>query len=755
MRDGQLAPRCGRDVAAIVVALTLAAGPAAGQPLRVGDLRAEYQRDPIGLGEPSPRLSWTLAADRRGTMQRAYEIRVAEQVADLARHPLWDSGKLPSDASTLRPYAGPALRSRHRYYWQVRAWDAHDAPSAWSTPAFWEMGLLAPADWSAQWITPNRPEDTTRSNPSPMLRSTFTLRGPVASARAYVTGLGLYDMELNGRRVGDRLFTPGWTDYAKRVQYQTYDVTALLRAGANAVGVTLGDGWYRGRLGFTKQRNTYGTRLALLAQIVVRYADGREQVIATGPGWKASTGPIRFSDIYDGERYDARLEQTGWSQAGYDDASWGGVQVIDHPKQLLIAQVGPPVRRIEERRPVRVFRTPAGETVFDMGQNMVGWVRLRARGPRGTVVRLRHAEVLDQAGNVYTANLRTAKATTEFVLKGVGDEVYEPHFTFQGFRYVAVEGFPGAPDGSLPPADALVGIVIHSDMPRTGTFATSDSMLNRLQQNITWGQRGNFLDVPTDTPARDERLGWTGDAEAFAPTAAFNYQVAPFFTKWLGDVTADQKPNGSVPDVIPDVLTRTQTVGGGSSGWGDAATIVPWTMYLAYGDARLLEQQYPSMRRWVDYEREAAGPSLIWATGHHYGDWLDFASTQPGGNPGRAATPTDLVATAFLAHSADLVSHAAAVLGRADEARRYRDLFERVRMAFQGRYVDGTGRLASNTQTAYALALEFDLLPDSLRQAAGDQLAANVRKFGHLTTGFLGTPHLTDALVHTGHVPEA
>ncbi|GJG88074.1 hypothetical protein tb265_32550 [Gemmatimonadetes bacterium T265] len=482
------ARRRGRVAGAAALAALAGAVPAAGQALRVGELRTEYHANPVGIGEPTPRLSWTLTAERRGAAQRAYEIRVAEEAPDLARRPLWDSGKVPSDASVLRPYAGPALQSRRRYFWQVRAWDADGRPSAWSAPAFWEMGMLSPSDWSAQWISPDLPEDTTRSNPSPVLRAAFTLGGPIASARAYVTSLGLYEMEINGRRVGDRLFTPGWTDYAKRVQYQTYDVTPLLRPGANAVGVTLGDGWYRGRLGFTRQRNTYGTRLALLAQVVVRYADGREQVITTGPGWKASTGPIRFSDIYDGERYDARLEAPGWSGPGYDDAGWRGVRVVDLPKDVLVAPAGPPVRRIEERTPVRVFRTPAGETVFDMGQNMVGWVRLRARGPRGTVVRLRHAEVLDAAGNVYTANLRTAKATTEFVLKGSGaDEVYEPHFTFQGFRYVAVEGYPGLPNGSLPPADALAGVVIHSDMPRTGTFATSDTMLDRLQQNITWG----------------------------------------------------------------------------------------------------------------------------------------------------------------------------------------------------------------------------------------------------------------------------
>jgi alpha-L-rhamnosidase len=414
-------------------------------------------------------------------------------------------------------------------------------------------------------------------------------------------------------------------------------------------------------------------------------------------------------------------------------------------RAALVASPAPPVRRVEELRPARVFRTPAGETVFDFGQNMVGWVRLRARGPAGTRVRLRHAEVLDKAGNVYTANLRTAKATDEFVLRGSGaDELFEPHFTFHGFRYVAVEGYPGAPG-----PDALTGVVLHTSMPRTGAFATSNPMLDRLQRNIVWGQRGNFLDVPTDTPARDERLGWTGDAQAFAPTAAFNYDVRGFFAKWLADLAADQRATGAVPDVIPNVFDRAKPEGHSAAGWGDAGTIVPWAMYLHYGDRRLLEQQYPSMKRLVEFQRRQAGDSLLWKSGWHYGDWLAFATTRSD-YPG-ATTDKDFLATAFFAHSADLVARAAAALGKQDDARAYRDLFERVRAAFGREFVSGAGRISPNTQTAYALALEFDLLPPALRAPAAARLAADVRQFGHLTTGFLGTPHLTAALTNAGH----
>ena len=618
----------------------------------------------------------------------------------------------------------------------------------WSAPAYWETGLMGAAQWKAKWIAPDITEDSTRSNPSPMLRTGFSLDGTIASARAYVTSLGVYEMQINGRRVGDEVLAPGWTSYDTRLQYQSYDVTALLRRGTNAVGVTIGDGWYRGRLAWDTRRNTYGKRVALLAQIVVKYSDGREQVIVSDEGWKSSTGPIVASDIYNGETYDARLEPTGWSQTAFDDRSWKGVRVVEHSKEILIAPAGPPIRRIEEIKPLKVLRTPAGETVFDMGQNMVGWVRLRVRGAAGTTVRLQHAEVLDKQGNFYTANLRNAQQTDAYTLKGGGDEIYEPHFTFHGFRYVKVDGYPG----SLT-ADAVTGIVVHSDMPRTGSFTTSDAMLNQLYHNIVWGQKGNFVGVPTDCPQRDERLGWTGDAQVFSRTAAFNYDVAGFFTNWLGDAIADQRAIGSMPDVIPDVLTRGQPNATSSAGWGDAGVIIPWTMYLTYGDTRLLDRQYPSMRRYVEYQRKVAGDKLLWNSGWHYGDWLAFSTTRAD-YPG-ATTDKDLIATAFFAHSSDLLARSARALGKNDDAREYGDLFQRIKAAWNREYVTSSGRMSSNTQTAYALGLEFRLLPEAQRADAGQRLAANVNQFGHLTTGFLGTPYLTDALTETGHLGES
>ena len=416
---------------------------AGAQAFHVEGLRTEYAANPIGIDDPAPRLSWMLHAQRRGTMQRAYEIRVAASAAGLARAPVWNSGRVQSEESVNRVYGGPALRPGQRYHWQVRAWDDRGKASDWSTPAFWETGMMGASQWSAMWISPNVSEDSTRSNPSPLLRTDFALDGTVASARAYVTALGLYEMQINGRRVGDQVLAPGWTSYDKRLQYQAYDVTDLVRRGPNAVGVTLGDGWYRGRLAWETRRNTYGKQVALLAQIVVRYTDGREQVIATDDHWKASTGPILASDIYNGESYDARLERAGWAESGFNAADWKAVRVTEHGKDMLVAPAGPPIRRIEEIVPLKILHTPSGETVVDMGQNMVGWTRLRVKGLAGTTVKLEHAEVLDSKGNFYTANLRTAQQRETYVLKGGADETFEPHFTFHGFRYVRVTGYPG------------------------------------------------------------------------------------------------------------------------------------------------------------------------------------------------------------------------------------------------------------------------------------------------------------------------
>jgi alpha-L-rhamnosidase len=722
--------------------------------LSVVDLRVESLESPLGIGTLVPRLSWQILSDQRAVIQSAYEIRVARTERELAQNSLWDSGRIVSGQSIELDYAGPALSSRQRYFWQVRIWDAHGMVSPWSETSYWETGLLSAQDWQADWIAPAETSGPAEGvEPAPLLRRTFRLKAGVRSARAYVTSLGLYELHLNGHRVGEQQLTPGWTSFDKRLQYQTYDVTHMLIAGENAIGVILGDGWYIGPIGLRKSSasNAAGDaarRRALLLQLQITYLDGHEETITSDGAWKASTGPILSSGIYSGETYDARLERVGWLRPGYDDRGWSSVETIPGPKDNLVAPVSPPVTRHEELRPVRVFKTPDGDSVVDLGQNMVGWVRLKVRGRAGTTVTMRHAEILDGKGNLYTANLRKAGQEIRYTLKGGGMEVYEPHFTYQGFRYVAVAGYPGRLT-----RNSITGIVVHSNLALTGQFRTSNSVVNQLQHNILWGQKGNFVDVPTDCPQRDERLGWTGDAQLFSPTAAFNMDVDGFFTKWLADLAADQRQDGSVPWVVPDVLIG---FGGqaaaGAAGWGDAATIIPWNLYLAYADTHVLQAQYESMRRWVEYERSRAGETYIWAGGFQFGDWLDYFSAAKHTNAG--STSPDLIATAYFAHSVDILERTAKLLGKSDDAARYAALFESIAKAFNDKFVTADAHVGEGTQTAYVLALDFDLLPEAMRKPAAELLAQDVREKGHLTTGFLGTPRLLAMLSRYGYLSE-
>ncbi len=712
--------------------------------LGVHQLKIENLTNPVGLDAAQPRFSWQLTSDKRSTQQAAYEIHVATDAATLGKGSVWNSGKVTSGQSVFVPYGGAGLKSAGTYYWQVRVWDNYGRASKWSEPQRWQMGLLQASDWKAQWIKPGFMEDSV-NRPSPLFRKAFALTRKIKSATAFITAQGLYEAFINGKRVGDAYLTPGWTSYNKRLQYQGYDVTALLQQGNNAIGVQLGNGWYRGNIGFSRQVNFYGKELGLLLQLHITYDDGSSDVIVSDGSWKCSTGSIRSSEIYHGETIDARNDQPGWNATGFNDAAWTAVKIKENNKVNLIATYNEPIRKHEVIKAVKVIKTPKGENVIDFGQNLVGWVQVKATGgAAGTKITLYHAEVLDKQGNFYTENLRPARQKNEYILKGSGTEVFEPHFTFQGFRYIRVEGYPG----ELKPEN-FNAVALYSDMQPTGTFTSSNALINQLQHNIQWGQRGNFLDVPTDCPQRDERLGWTGDAQAFSRTAAFNFDVHNFFTKWLRDVEADQI-DGSVPFVIPDVLSRPGRAEAGSAGWADAATIIPWNMYLAYGDLKILENQYESMKKWVGYMQRNS-TDFLWNKGFHFGDWLFYRPFDD--NDGRSAvTDKYLIAQTFFAHSIQLVINAANVLGKKDDAATYTDLLGKVKDAFMKEYVTPNGKLVSSTQTAYVLALNFDMLPPALRQQAAANLAANVKSYNnHLTTGFLGTPYLCHVLSRFGY----
>lgn len=710
------------------------------QKLSVNDLKVEHLNNPLAIETPKPRFSWKIISTVKNTLQSSYEIRVGTDKASVyaGKDLVW-KGSASGDQSVLIEYAGSGLQSKKKYYWQVRVKDNHGSTSAWSEPAFFQMGIN-PADWTAKWIKVAGKDTSARS---PLFRKEFSLQKKVKSAMAYITAKGLYEANINGRRVSDTYFAPGWTSYKNHLQYQVYDVTAALKSGANVLGVSLGNGWYKGRIGFGNQHNFYGDTRGLLLQLELEYTDGTKETINTDERWKYTYGPVMASDIYDGEIYDARMEITGWSNTGFkENASWTGAETMEKGAEKLVAMSGPPVKKHEQFKALRVFKTPAGETVVDFGQNLVGWVMLKAKGAAGTRITLSHAEVLTKEGNFYTVNLRSAKAQDVYILKENTTQIFEPHFTFQGFRYVKVEGYPG----ELKTED-LIAVAVYSDMETTGKFSTSNPLLNQLQHNIQWGQKGNFLDVPTDCPQRDERLGWTGDAQAFANTAAYNMDVAGFFTKWLKDVKADQQPNGQIPHVIPNVLGPND---GASAGWADVSAIIPWDMYVAYGDRRILETQYESMQKWVGYMSSVAKNNL-WNSGFHFGDWLFYRPNDD--NDGRAAvTDKYLIAQTFYAHSTQLLINTAKVLGKQDDAAKYTALLADIKAAFVKEYMTPAGRLVSGTQTAYVLALQFDMLPEELRAACADRLVANIRDYGnHLTTGFLGTPYLCHVLTRYGH----
>lgn len=705
----------------------------------VHGLRCEYRVDPQGLDALQPRLGWLIASGRRGERQTAFQVLVASTPELLAqdRGDRWDSGRVASDASIQVVYAGAALASRERCNWKVRIWDRDGRPSPWSQPASWSMGLLQRSDWQARWIGL---EETDASPPAPrQLRKSFVIDRPIRRATIHATALGLYELRLNGARVGDQLLAPEWTDYRKRVQYQTQDVTALLHPGGNCLGAMLGNGWYCGHWQFWKDRlrPIYGTQPFLLAQLEIELVDGSTVVVASDGSWRGTTaGPLRLSGIYEGETYDARRELPGWDEADFDDRAWRPVQVAEPAAGRLVWQRSEPIRVSQELVPVEVTEPKPGVFVVDLGQNIAGWCRLRVRAAAGTEVMLKHNEVLNPDGTVYMDNLHAGNLSTgdrqivRYICRGGGEEVYEPHFTYCGFRYVEVTGLAEPP--------TITGVVFHTAMAPSGCFTCSNPLLNRLVLNTQWSQRGNIMGVPTDCCQRDERCGYTGDMNFFMPTAVFNFDIAAFCSKWLVDVCEDsQLPQGNFADHAPTYEPGDNW----NVGWSDAGIICPWLAWRTYGDTYLIREHYAAMRRCIEGQIDTAhdhrrGPDKI---GH--GDWLNL-----GGGADK-----EVVGTAYYAYCLQLMAAMAEAIGEADDAACYGSLAVQVRDAFLAHLVATDGRIRDSSQTGYALAFTMGLVPEARRAAMAQRFVDEIERFGgHLATGFIGTPRLLPGLHAAG-----
>ncbi len=745
-------------------------------PVTAVALRCESLVNPLGIDMVQPRLSWQMGGGRPNVVQSAYQVVVRN-----AWCVVWDSGKVSSDASVHVLYEGAVLQSRRRYDWRVCVWDERDVATEWSESAWWEMGLLDTSDWQASWIVPSQqptqpeppihmfenlgrlspdPEsDNARRRPCQYVRRRFSAESTITQARIYATAHGVYCLYLNGKRVGNLELAPEVTAYNRRLQYQAYDVTDLLYAGDNVIGAIIGDGWWSGRIGLPGASCQYGDKLALLLQLEITYADGRVETLVSDEQFKSSTGALVYSDLFIGEKYNARLEPIGWHTANFDDTNWQPVELAAHGYANLIAQYGEPLRVVQKIAPIAILHTPNGDTLLDFGQNLHGKVRMRVEAKAGTEITLDHAEMLDADGNILHEIMSRNKDQRDvYVCSGDGVEEYEPFFTTHGFRYVRVSGYE-------PQRDDFTALVIASDLDQTGHFECSDARLNQLWRNIEWSQRSNFVSIPTDCPQR-ERAGFTGDAQVFAATACTIMGVKPFLTRWLRDVQVEQREDGQVPVIVPywkSYHAIAEQIQGGahtSAGWGDACIIVPWTLYQAYRDASVLAENYEMMVRWMAYiEREAAreGNPYLWNTGFHFGDWLMPSLTAQYHNPFKAAEATkEIVASCMYAISVRLMAQIAGVLGNAADRARFATLHEQIRGAFSAEYLPLNGKLSAHYQGMYVLALYADVVPADMRPVLAhhlaDLIAANEDR---LDTGFVSMPYLLDVLCDNGYADVA
>ncbi|MCK0148096.1 glycoside hydrolase family 78 protein [Arenibacter sp. F26102] len=717
-------------------------------PLSIHEKRVEYLENPQGIDVEKPRFSWVLTGEGRNRVQSAYQILVSTSKKNLGENngDKWDSGKVVSNNTNQIEYNGEDLQSGTTYYWKVKVWDESGTESDWSESAHWSMGLLKFSNWKGLFISHDVGYDKTDKYdnlylpPARYLRKSFITSKKITKATAYTTALGLYELRLNGNKVGDDYFSPGWTDYNKRLYYQSYDITENIRQGENVIGAIIADGWYAGYIGYgllvrlDKVREYYGVNPAFMGQIHLEYEDGTTEVIATDTSWKSSEGATREADILMGETYDARMENSGWDVPGYNDNAWKTSKIYTYPNGKLEVHPGNLVKNTERIRPLRITEPKPGTYVFDMGKNIAGIAELKVKGPAGTSVQLRFGEILKADGNIQTENLRLARATDTYILKGEGIEVWQPKFTYHGFQFVEVTGFPGTPT-----LDAVTGLVLSSIELDASTFSSSNSMNNKLYENIKTTQSANFFDIPTDCPQRDERLGWLGDAQTYMRSATYNADVSSFMTKFLVDLDDAQRWYGAYPNFAPFPYSRPDQY---SPAWMDAGIIIPYNMYKVYNDTRILEYMYEGMEKFMQFQADASTDYIRPGGGNNWGDWLSV----------NEKTSNDFVGASYYGYDAKLMAEMAEALGKTEGAARYRALFENIKKAYVQKYILDTGYTTEDTQTTYALALYFDLYPENLAQNGAARLAEKIENNGYkFSTGFLGTKHVMLALSKYGY----
>lgn len=724
--------------------------------LRLEGLRCEYLKNPINVDVKKPRFSWALISDRRNQFQRAYRIIVSSSYENALNWigDIWDSGKVSSGENINIEYGGKELESFARYYWRVKCWT--DDEETESDVAFFETAALDKEDWKAKWITKKEfqsffsnehfltGKEKCKQYYAVYFRREFEITRKVLRARAYVCGLGVYELRINGKKVGDNVLDPGQTDYSKIALYTTYDITDYLEE-KNAIGIIVGNGRHIESYGYGKPR--------LIVQILLEYEDGTREFLVTDEEWKVSHGPLMENGIYYGERYDARLEMPGWDQYGFDDSDWEEVEITEGPR--LKSQMMPPIKVTETLKPKKMWSPKPGVYVFDFGQNFTGWVKLKVKGPRGTEIKIRYSELINDDGTLNTSTLRDAESTDVYILKGDGEEIYEPRFTYHGFRYVEITGYPG-----IPTLDDIEGRFVHTAVDRTGSFVCSNDLINRIHENVIWGQLSNLMSIPTDCPQRDERMGWLGDAQLTAEEAILNFDMAAFYTKYLMDIKLSQKEDGSIPDVVPPYWKLYPA----DPAWGTAYITIAWYMYLYYNDKRVLEEHYDSMKKYVDFLEKNSDNYIIRKLGK-YGDWCPPGSIHPKG------TPLEFTSTFYFYHDTLLLSKIAGILGREADSNKYRELSEKIKEEFNKEFLknvkDSVRKIyyylgkekmvvsllpTITSQTSNALPLYLNMVPEEYKESVLRTLLelVEVHCDAHLDTGIVGTRYLLEVLSDNG-----